>query len=520
MKDNSFLGTEKTGRLLLKLAVPAVTAQLVNLLYNLVDRIYIGHIPEIGTAALTGVGVCLPVILLISAFAYLIGSGGAPRASIFMGAGDDDTAEKILGNCFTLLVAASAALTVVFTVWNEPLLMAFGASEKTVGYGAEYMSVYALGTIFVLMALGLNVFISAQGFTVISMVSVIIGAALNIALDPVFIFALGMNVRGAAIATVISQAASCVFVVAFLASRHSLLRLKWKNFLLRKKIVVPCLLLGISPFIMQATESVITVCFNSSLQAAKGDIAVGAMTVLSSIMMFCMMPLQGITQGAQPIVSYNFGAKNASRVKETFRYTFIVCCAYTFVLWGVVQLFPQAVARAFSSDEELIVYTARALRIYMAVACVFGAQIACQQTFVAIGKAGISFFLAVLRKIILLLPLIYIMPAIFSSDPATAIYAAEPVADFLAVATTVSCFIVFFGRAMKKLEAEQAEESARADAVQNENLNSDNGETQFAGTGATVFFAAEDKGGAAATALTDGAKKGESKDFSSHKEND
>ena len=458
MKDNSFLGTQKTGKLLLKLAVPAVTAQLVNLLYNLVDRIYIGHIPEIGTAALTGVGVCLPIIILISAFAYLIGSGGAPRASIFMGAGDDDTAEKILGNCFTLLVGASVVLTVVFSVWNEPLLLAFGASDETVGYGVEYMSVYALGTIFVLMALGLNVFISAQGFTVISMVSVIIGAALNIALDPVFIFALGMNVKGAAVATVISQAASCAFVVAFLASRHSLLRLKWKNFLLRKEVFLPCLLLGLSPFIMQATESVITVCFNASLQAAKGDIAVGAMTILSSIMMFCMMPLQGITQGAQPIISYNFGAKNPARVKETFKYTFIVCCLYTFVLWGVVQLFPQAVARAFSSDEELIAYTARTLRIYMAVACVFGAQIACQQTFVAIGKAGISFFLAVLRKIILLLPLIYIMPAIFSSDPATAIYAAEPVADFLAVATTVTCFIVFFGRAMKKLEAESREE--------------------------------------------------------------
>ena len=462
MKDNTFLGTEKTGKLLFKLAVPAVTAQLVNLLYNLVDRIYIGHIAEIGTEALTGVGVCLPIIMLISALAYIVGSGGAPRASIFMGAGDNDTAEKILGNCFTLLLGVSVVLTVVFYVWNEPLLMAFGASEKTVGYGVEYMAIYALGTIFVLMALGLNVFITAQGFTVVSMLSVVIGAVLNIALDPLFIFAFGMNVEGAALATIISQAVSCAFVVAFLSGRHSLLRLRWKNFLPRVKIFLPCLLLGLSPFIMQATESVITVCFNSSLQAAKGDIAVGAMTILSSIMMFCMMPLQGITQGAQPIVSYNFGAKNTERVKQTFKYTFIACCAYTVLLWAVVQIFPKTVAMAFSSDAELIAYTARALRIYMAVSCVFGAQIACQQTFVAIGKAGISFFLAVLRKILLLLPLIYIMPAVFAGDPATAIYAAEPVADFLAVATTVTCFTVLFGRAMKKLDKERAEEQAAA----------------------------------------------------------
>ena len=462
MKDNTFLGTEKTGKLLFKLAVPAVTAQLVNLLYNLVDRIYIGHIAEIGTEALTGVGVCLPIIMLISAFAYLVGSGGAPRASIFMGSGDNDTAEKILGNCFTLLLGVSVVLTVVFYVWNEPLLMAFGASEKTVGYGVEYMAIYALGTIFVLMALGLNVFIPAQGFTFVSMLSVVIGAVLNIALDPLFIFAFGMNVEGAALATIISQAVSCAFVVAFLSGRHSLLRLRWKNFLPRVKIFLPCLLLGLSPFIMQATESVITVCFNSSLQAAKGDIAVGAMTILSSIMMFCMMPLQGITQGAQPIVSYNFGAKNTERVKQTFKYTFIACCAYTVLLWAVVQIFPKTVAMAFSSDAELIAYTARALRIYMAVSCVFGAQIACQQTFVAIGKAGISFFLAVLRKILLLLPLIYIMPAVFAGDPATAIYAAEPVADFLAVATTVTCFTVLFSRAMKKLDKERAEEQAAA----------------------------------------------------------
>ena len=462
MKDNTFLGTEKTGKLLFKLAVPAVTAQLVNLLYNLVDRIYIGHIAEIGTEALTGVGVCLPIIMLISAFAYLVGSGGAPRASIFMGSGDNDTAEKILGNCFTLLLGVSVVLTVVFYVWNEPLLMAFGASEKTVGYGVEYMAIYALGTIFVLMALGLNVFITAQGFTVVSMLSVVIGAVLNIALDPLFIFAFGMNVEGAALATIISQAVSCAFVVAFLSGRHSLLRLRWKNFLPRVKIFLPCLLLGLSPFIMQATESVITVCFNSSLQAAKGDIAVGAMTILSSIMMFCMMPLQGITQGAQPIVSYNFGAKNTERVKQTFKYTFIACCAYTVLLWAVVQIFPKTVAMAFSSDAELIAYTARALRIYMAVSCVFGAQIACQQTFVAIGKAGISFFLAVLRKILLLLPLIYIMPAVFAGDPATAIYAAEPVADIHAVATTVTCFTVLFGRAMKKLDKERAEEQAAA----------------------------------------------------------
>ena len=468
MKDNEFLEKEKPGKLLFRLAVPAVTAQLVNLFYNLVDRIYIGHIETIGTAALTGVGVCLPVILLISAFAYLIGSGGAPRASIFMGAGDRETAEKILGNCFTLLLGFSVILTVVFYIWREPMLLLFGASENTVAYGVEYMGVYALGTLFVLMALGLNVFISAQGFTKRSMLSVVIGAALNIALDPVFIFVLEMNVKGAAVATVISQAASCAFIVAFLCGKHTLLKLKGKNMIPEVKVFLPCILLGLSPFIMQATESVITVCFNASLLKAGGDIAVGAMTILSSIMMFCMMPLQGITQGAQPIVSYNYGAKNPDRVKKTFFYTLLSCCVYTAVLWGIVQAMPHAVASAFSSDKELIDYTAKALRVYMAVSLLFGIQVACQQTFVAIGKAGISFFLAVLRKIILLLPLIYLMPAVFSADPATAIYAAEPVADTLAVTTTVICFTVFFTKAMKRLESERQKTTAAFSAEKQE----------------------------------------------------
>lgn len=449
--DNTFLGTEKIGSLMFKLALPSVAAQLVNMLYNLVDRIYIGHIPNEGAMAITGIGVCTPIIMLISAFAALVSMGGAPYASISMGKGDKENAEKIMGGCFGMLIGISVLLTIVFYVFCKPLLLAFGASENTISYAVDYMNIYVLGTIFVQVALGMNAFITAQGFAKISMITVLIGAALNIVLDPLFIFGFHMGVRGAALATVLSQAISAVWAVWFLCGNKTVLRLKKAYFLPKWSVVAPCLLLGLSPFVMSATESALFVCFNSSLLAYGGDIAVGAMTILSSVMQFMMLPLQGMTQGAQPIVSYNFGAKNAKRVQKAFFLLLKIAVGYTFLLWAIVMLFPAAFARMFTNNAELISYAAWAIRIYLGVSCIFGVQIACQQTLVAIGNAKISLFLAVLRKLILLIPMIYILPAIFVQNKAMAVYLAEPVSDFIAVTVTASVFAVQFKKALRKI---------------------------------------------------------------------
>ena len=419
--DNTFLGTERIGKLLFRLALPAVTAQLVNMLYNLVDRIYIGHIPETGSLALTGMGVCMPLIMLISAFAALVSMGAAPSASIRMGEGDYASAERILGNSFTLLLLVAAVLTPVFTIWRDELLLAFGATGNTIQFASEYMGIYALGTVFVQLALGLNAFITAQGYAKISMFTVLIGAACNIVLDPVFIFGFNMGVRGAALATILSQAVSAAWVLAFLFGKRTTLRIKAQNMRLHAKLILPCVALGLAPFIMQSTESVLNICFNTSLRNYGGDLAVGAMTILSSVMQFAMLPLQGLTQGAQPIISYNFGARNRSRVKQGFLLLLKCCVTYSFTLWLAVMLVPQAFAGMFTPDPALIAYSVWAMRIYMAVTLIFGVQIACQQTFIAIGNAKTSLFLACLRKLILLIPLIYILPQFFR-DQACLLY--------------------------------------------------------------------------------------------------
>lgn len=454
-QDKTFLGTEPIGRLLLKLAVPTVVAQLVNILYNIVDRIYIGHMPGDGSLALTGVGVCLPLIMIISAFAALVSSGGAPRASIAMGKGDHATAEKILGGCFSLQIIISMILTAVMLLWSGDLLAAFGASGNTIGYATDYMSIYAAGTIFVQLTLGMNAFITAQGFANISMWTVIIGAIANITLDPIFIFGLKMGVRGAALATVISQGISCVWVICFLTGKKTILRLKKENLIAAPKLILPCVALGLSAFIMQASESVISVCFNSSLLKYGGDIAVGAMTILTSIMQFAMLPLQGIAQGAQPITSYNYGAGNADRVSKTFRLLLTVCLSYSFLLWGCIMLFPAVFAKIFTPDAELIAFTAKALRIYCAVLFIFGIQIACQMTFVSIGNAVCSISVAVLRKFVLLLPLIYILPHVIA-DQTMAVYMAEPFADIIAVSCTGILFANRFRKALKNLREKNA----------------------------------------------------------------
>lgn len=452
MQDSKeFLGTEPVGKLLFKLAVPTVIAQLINMFYNIVDRIYIGHMPENGSLALTGVGVCMPIIMIVSAFAALVSSGGAPRASIYMGKNDMNSAEKTLGNCFSLQIVVSVILTAVLLLWNRELLLAFGASENTINYAVDYMNVYAIGTIFVQLTLGMNSFITAQGFTKISMMSVVIGAVINIILDPIFIFTFDMGVKGAALATIISQAVSCVWVLRFLCSKNSLLRLKKQHLRPDLKVIFPCIALGTAAFVMQASESVISVCFNSSLLRYGGDIAVGAMTILTSVMQFAMLPLQGIAQGAQPITSYNYGAKNADRVKKTFRILLITCLTYSVLLWAAIMLAPELFVKIFTPDAALTAFTAPALRIYFGGMFLFGIQIACQMTFTSLGKAASSIVVAVVRKFVLLIPLIYIVPHLVS-DPTMGVYLAEPIADVIAVTFTTILFTFQFKKALKEIE--------------------------------------------------------------------
>ena len=454
-EDKDFLGKEPVGKLLLKLALPTVTAQIINMLYNIVDRIYIGHIPEIGEAALTGVGVCMPLIMIVTAFSAFAAYGGAPRASIYMGQGNHDSAEKTLGNCFAVQFIISVLLTAALLLWNRDFLMAFGASDKTIGYGVEYMNIYAIGTIFVQMTLGMNAFITAQGFAKTGMFSVLIGAVANIVLDPIFIFGFNMGVAGAAWATIISQAMSCAWVLLFLCGRKTHLRLRVKYMRLSRKIVLPSLALGLSSFIMQASESIISICFNSSLQSYGGDIAVGAMTILTSVMQFAMLPLQGLGQGAQPIISYNYGARSPARVKDAFKLLLKSSLVYSTLLWALVMLFPQAFAAMFTSSEALMTFTQKALRIYMACLLLFGIQIACQMTFTSLGNAKASILVAVMRKFILLIPLIYIMPLLFSADKTTAVYMAEPVADFIAVTFTAIFFTFQFKKALKGISGKR-----------------------------------------------------------------
>lgn len=451
MEDSKeFLGKGRIGKLLFKLAIPSVIAQVVNMLYNIIDRIYIGHMPEVGSDALTGVGVCLPLILIVSAFAALISSGGAPRASIKMGQKNYAEAEEILGNCFTLQIIISVVLTVLLLIFNESFLMTFGGSSDTISYATSYMNIYAIGTIFVQLTLGMNGFISCQGFTKHSMISVAIGAVVNIMLDPIFIFAFNMGVSGAALATVIAQAVSTIWVLRFLRSDKSFIKLKTSLMKLKAGVIMPCILLGLATFIMQASESVIAICFNSSLQHYGGDLEVGAMTILSSVMQFAMMPMQGVAQGAQPIISYNYGAKNKERVKSIFKLLTIVCLIYSFTLWASIMLFPTGFAKIFSSDNSLVPFTARMLKIYCGGLCLFGIQIACQMTFVSIGSSLSSISVAVFRKFIILIPLIYIIPHLVA-DPVKGVYLAEPIADIMAVLFTICLFSFKFKKALNKI---------------------------------------------------------------------
>jgi len=446
---NRDMGTGNVKKLLAQLAIPAIVAQVINLLYNVVDRIYIGHIPEIGASALTGVGLFMPILMLINAFAMLAGSGGAPRAAIAMGQKDNDTAEKIVGNCFSLLIGFAIVLTLVFYVSAPTLLTLFGASNVTLPYAVDYARIYILGSVFVLIVMGMNPFITTQGFAKISMMTTVIGAIINIILDPIFIFVFGMGVKGAALATVLSQAVGAIWILRFLTGKKTVLHLRRENMKLIPSIILPCLGLGISTFVMLSTESLLSISFTSSLSRYGGDLAVGAMTIITSVSQLVTMPLQGICQGGQPIISYNYGAGNKERVKEAFFTQFGTCVAYTVLFWAALMFVPQIFAGMFTSDKALIEYTTWALRIYMAGIFSIGFQISCQQSFMALGQAKVSLLLACLRKIILLIPLIFILPLLFENK-VFAVFLAEPVSDIIAAAVTTITFLTQFNRILKK----------------------------------------------------------------------
>ena len=427
----------------LKLAVPAVAAQLINILYNLVDKMFIGHIPEVGKQALAGVGVTTPVILAISAFAALVSMGGAPKASIFLGKGDTVQAEKVVGSCTWMLLLLSVLLTVLMLAFGRPVLLLFGASEDTISFAVSYMNIYCLGTVFTQLTLGLNAFITAQGKTLISMKNVAIGAVTNIILDAVFINGFQMGVRGAALATVISQGVSATFVIRYLQSEKSTLKLERRQIRFDKEILLPCIFLGTSPALMQLTENLVAISFNTSLQKHGGDMAVASMSILNSVMQFVMLLLPGLVQGAQPLLSYNLGAGNIKRVKKTFRLLLVSCVTGSFMIWLLCMICPQIVAGIFTNDTELIQYTEWSMRIYLSVMLIYGIQVACQYSFVALDQARTAIFLTIWRKIILLIPLIFILPLVWSGS-VTGVFLAEPIADTLAVCTTAPMFYRYY----------------------------------------------------------------------------
>ncbi|MCJ0225015.1 MATE family efflux transporter [Clostridioides difficile] len=449
--SNTNLGSESVGKLLFKLATPAIIAQIVNVLYNIVDRIFIGRM-ENGEVAMAGVGVAFPIIIIITACSYLIGMGGGPLAAIKMGEQNNDEAEKIMSNSFSVLVILAILLTIGFKIGKEPLLWMFGASESTIGYSMDYLNIYLIGTVFVQISMGMNTFINTQGFATTGMMTVAIGALINIILDPIFIFGFNMGVKGAALATIIAQGVSAIWVLMFLFGKKSILKIKKKYMIPKASIILPVLGLGISPFIMQSTESLVLIALNSKLQMYGGDLAVGSMAIMSSIMQILMLPNMGVTQGAQPIISYNYGSGQLDRVKKTFKLCLLSCFTYSTILWLLLMIFPAFFVSIFNKNPQLLSMTSWTIKIYFAGAFMFGIQIACQQTFLALGKATISLVLALLRKIVLLIPLIFILPTFFN-EKLFAVILAEPVADITAATITAISFFIFYKCFLSKPKA-------------------------------------------------------------------
>ncbi len=444
MKDtNELLGTMPVSKAFVRLATPAVVAQLINITYNLVDKMFIGHIAGAGSNALAGVGVTAPIIFGVSAFAALVSMGGAPKASILMGEGNIQKAERIVGSCTCLLGILSLAITLTLLLFAEPICRVFGASDATVVHAVNFMRVYCLGTLFSQLTLGLNAFVAAQGKTVISMAGVMLGAIINIFLDALFVVGFSWGVTGAALATVLAQGVSACAVVLYLTSSKAHMRLRIKNIRLDRKLLGPCILLGTSPALMQLTENLVAISFNTSLQIHGGDIAVASMSILTSVMQFVMLLLPGLVQGAQALLSYNFGARNIPRVKRTFRLLLISCVTGSFLIWAVCMIAPGAVADFFTDDANLISYTETSMRIYLATLLIFGVQAACQYTFVALDQAKKAIFLTIWRKVILLIPLIFLLPYVVP-DPAMGVFLAEPIADTIAVCTTAPMFYWYY----------------------------------------------------------------------------
>ncbi|HBG1229617.1 TPA: MATE family efflux transporter, partial [Clostridioides difficile] len=449
--SNTNLGSESVGKLLFKLATPAIIAQIVNVLYNIVDRIFIGRM-ENGEVAMAGVGVAFPIIIIITACSYLIGMGGGPLAAIKMSEQNNDEAEKIMSNSFSVLVILAILLTIGFKIGKEPLLWMFGASESTIRYSMDYLNIYLIGTVFVQISMGMNTFINTQGFATTGMMTVAIGALINIILDPIFIFGFNMGVKGAALATIIAQGVSAIWVLMFLFGKKSILKIKKKYMIPKASIILPVLGLGISPFIMQSTESLVLIALNSKLQMYGGDLAVGSMAIMSSIMQILMLPNMGVTQGAQPIISYNYGSGQLDRVKKTFKLCLLSCFTYSTILWLLLMIFPAFFVSIFNKNPQLLSMTSWSIKIYFAGAFMFGIQIACQQTFLALGKATISLVLALLRKIVLLIPLIFILPTFFN-EKLFAVILAEPVADITAATITAISFFIFYKCFLSKPKA-------------------------------------------------------------------
>ena len=445
------LGSDPVGPLMFRLAVPAVLAQLVNALYNIVDRMYIGRMKPDGDLALTGLGVTFAIIMFISALAALVGMGGGSRAAIRMGAKDEEGASAILGNCTALMLILSLVVTALFQVFKDPMLLAFGASQATLPYASDYLSIYLWGTIAVQVSLGLNNFITTQGFSGTAMLTVVIGAVINIILDPILIFGCDMGVKGAALATIIAQAVSALWVLRFLTGKKTRLRIDRRHLRIQPKVLLPVVAIGVSPFIMQSTESLVNIALNSSLQRYGGDTYVGAMTIASSVMQVLTMPFMGLAQGAQPIVGYNFGAGKMDRVRKTFKILFLSGITCSVLAFLAVQLFPQVFVSIFNDKPELVAATVWAMHIYFGGMFMLGMQFSCQQTFVALGQAKISLVLALLRKVILLIPLIFILPQ-FLSNQVFAVYLAEPVADVTAATITGLVFFTRFPKILKRQE--------------------------------------------------------------------
>ena len=443
------LGTAPLGKLIFQLALPGILAQLINVLYNIIDRMYIGHMEEVGATALTALGVCMPILVLVSAFSAFAGMGGAPLAAIQLGKGDKAKAEKILGNATTMLITCALILTIVLSIFKEPVLYAFGASEETIGFAIDYLNIYLIGTIAVQLSLGLNTYISCQGNAKIAMFSVLIGAVLNIILDPIFIFALDMGVKGAALATIISQAISAIWVVRFLVSKKSVIRIKAENLKPDLKIIGMVCALGISPFVMQSTEALVTIVLNIGLQEYGGDLYVGSLTILQSVMQLIIIPVNGMTQGVQPVISYNFGAQNFDRVKKTFKIVLITDLAVTVVSCLLTQFIPGFFGAMFTDEAALIELVKEVMPVFFAGIWIFGVQMACQSAFMGMGQAKVSLFLALLRKVILLIPMALILPKFFDVK---GIYYAEPVADIVAAVTTGVVFLCLSKKLLNKPE--------------------------------------------------------------------